>query len=124
MAFEQVLYRGLGLQLDHFDQLQWARIFLALVFIWTMSSWVSESGGPKAPFVGFRSPLEPKLLARTRFVTQGLKIMEEGYNRVSFELLTIWVKYSEIHRIVGASLTGSGMICMLVEELYVQNHDA
>ncbi|KAK7696711.1 hypothetical protein SLS64_014295 [Diaporthe eres] len=46
-----------------------------------MSSWITWSDGPKASFVGFRFPLEPKFLVRMRFVNQGLKMMNEGYDR-------------------------------------------
>lgn len=83
MALNQLLLRNWAIELDRFDQLHWARVLLALFVIWTMLSWMSGSTGPKASFVGFRFPLEPKFLVRMRFVNQGLKMMTEGYDRVS-----------------------------------------
>lgn len=85
MALGQLLHSSWAVELDRLDQLQWARVLLALFVIWTMSSWVTWSDGPKASFVGFRFPLEPKFLVRMRFVNQGLKMMNEGYDKVSLE---------------------------------------
>nr|BBD84646.1 putative cytochrome P450 [Cordana terrestris] len=89
MAIEQFLHRSWLHGLDHLDQLSWGQLILALVIIWSISSWMSGLDGPKVPMVGYRWPFEPKFLVRMRFVTQGLGMMSEGYSKFKDSIFKI-----------------------------------
>lgn len=63
--------------------LPWGQLIAALLVL-TACTWLylPTFDGVSAPFAGYRSPLEPGFLVRTRFATGAPSIISEGYAKV------------------------------------------
>ncbi|POR31677.1 Cytochrome P450 monooxygenase [Tolypocladium paradoxum] len=63
--------------------LPWGQLVGALLVL-TACTWLylPTFDGVSAPFTGYRSPLEPGFLVRTRFATGASTIISEGYAKV------------------------------------------
>ena len=65
------------------DDVPWLQGFFVLLLSGYLFSVASvQLLGPKAPLVGIRSFLEPRLIGNWRFFKDSGKIIEEGYSRV------------------------------------------
>lgn len=64
--------------------LPWGQVMGALLVV-TLCTWIylPQFDGVSAPFVEYRSSLEPGLLVRLRFATGAPRMIKEGYSKVS-----------------------------------------